>query len=275
MSFTYSTIKTEALTEGDRLFLGYNVGSSGVVMNVRLRYQTPGQVPTKEHSFYLPGDTVAGLISGLAGSPFTSLKTDDLGNNVTRYVRAYKTPAGNVILHDYMTVILTISGKTHTIEADERFCVVEAASLSGTDILKTARRGSIGTSGATEYLASASWQDILVAPSGANLELSVPAILNDVLEANLVFSANNTVTANMVVDVRIVLGSTEVAWCRNEHDSSPVDRNYSVRGSIVVPSTGTHMLKAQLFMNRGGGFAKLTQHWGAARGKLEYRLFYP
>jgi hypothetical protein len=274
MSFTYSTIKTETLVEGDRLFLGYNVGSSGVVMNVRLRYQTPGQVPTKEHSFYLPGDTVSGLISGMSGSPFTSLKTDDLGNNVTRYVRACKTPAGNVILHDYMTVILTISGKTHTIEADERFCVVEAASLSGMDILKTARRGSIGTSGATEYLSSASWQDILITPSGANLELSVPAILNDVLEANLVFSAYNDIGANMVVDVRVLLGSTEVMWCRNTHEGNSANRNYAMRGSIVVPSTGTHTLKAQLFMN-GGPFDKFIQHWGAARGKLEYRLFYP
>jgi len=274
MSFTYSTIKTETLTEGDRLFLGYNVGSSGVAMNVRLRYQTPGQVPTKEHSFFLPGDTVSGLTSGMAGSPFTALKTDDLGNNVTRYVRAYKTPAGNVILHDYMIVVMTISGKTHTIDADEHFSVIEAASLSGTDILKTARRGSIGTSGATEYLSDASWQDILITPSGANLELSVPAILNDVLEANLVFSAYNDIGVNMVVDVRILLGSTEVAWCRNEHDSASVDRNYSIRGSIVVPSTGTHTLKAQLAMNEGP-FDRLIQHYGAARGKLEYRLFYP
>jgi hypothetical protein len=274
MSFTYSTIKTETLAEGDRLFLGYNVGSAGVVMNVRLRYKTPGEVPTKEDTFYLPGDTVAGLVAGMAGSPFTVLKTDDLGNNVTRYMRAYQTPAGNILLHDYMVMVLTISGKTHTINTDEHFCVIEAGTLSGTSITKTARRGSVSTSGATNYGSSASWQDVFVAPAGAGLSLLVPANLNDVLEANLVFSGYNSIGAGMIVDVRILLGSTEVAWCRNEHDGSSVDRNFSIRGSIVIPSTGTHTLKVQLFVN-GAEFDTFIQHYGAARGKLEYRLFYP
>jgi len=74
--------------------------------------------------------------------------------------------------------------------------------------------------------------------------------------------------------VRITLDGNEVAWCRQQHDALDSDRNYSIRGSIVVPSTGVHTLKAQVYMN-GAEFDQFIQHYGAERGKLEYRLFYP
>lgn len=274
MSFAYTTIKTETLEEGKRTYLGYNVGTAGVLLNTRLCFETPAGVPIRESELYLPGDTVSGLVSGMSGSPFTTLKTETLANGVVRTLRAYTTPGGNILLHDFMQMTVSVSGKTRVTYAEEHFKVIEAGSLSGTDLVKAPRRGKIGTSGAATYGSQASWQDILVAPAGAVLQLSVPAILNDVLEANLVFSAYNNIGVSMQVDVRITLDGNEVAWCRQQHDATGSDRNYSIRGSYVIPSTGTHTLKAQVYMDEAE-FDQLIQHYGAERGKLEYRLFYP
>lgn len=137
MSFNYTTIKTETLTYGTRVYKGYDtVGGGGVIFNVRLYNESVGGPPMKDQEVFLPDDTVSGLAAGMVGSPFTALLTEDLGQNATRYVRAYQTPGGNVLLHRYTVIVSSVSGKTSTTTIDDFFLVLPVATLSGTDIVK-------------------------------------------------------------------------------------------------------------------------------------------
>lgn len=137
MSFAYTTIKTESLAYGTRVYRGYNtVGGGGVIFNTRLYNESVGGPPMKDQEVFLPSDTVAGLITGMSGSPFTTLLTEDLGQNAVRYVRAYQTPGGNVLFHHYTVITSSVSGKTNTTTVDDFFLVLTVASISGTDIVK-------------------------------------------------------------------------------------------------------------------------------------------
>lgn len=137
MSFNYTTVKTESLEEGNRAFLGYDVGGVrvGVLLNVRLLLTAPPDVPIRDNTVYLPGDTVSGLTGGMSGSPFTTLRVELLSGGVERTTRAYATPGGNVLVHDYTKVTMAISGKTRVTYTDEHFQVLVRATLSGTDIV--------------------------------------------------------------------------------------------------------------------------------------------
>jgi len=133
MSFNYTQIKTETLEEGNRIFLGYDVGGVrvGVLLNVRLLLTAPPDVPIRDTTVYLPGDTIVGLI----GIGFTTLLTELLSGGVERTVRACATLGGNVLVHDYTKVTMAISGKTRVTYTDEHFQVLVRATLSGTDIV--------------------------------------------------------------------------------------------------------------------------------------------
>jgi len=137
MSFNYTQIKTETLEEGNRIFLGYDVGGVrvGVLLNVRLLLTAPPDIPIRDSTVSLPGDSVIGLIVGLGGSPFTTLSTEYLSGGVLRVLRAYATPGGNVLVHDFTKVTSSVLGKTTVLYSDEHFQVLERAILSGTDIL--------------------------------------------------------------------------------------------------------------------------------------------
>jgi hypothetical protein len=279
MAFSYSTVKTETFTaprEGRRLYLGYNVGSSGMLLNVRLQYEVPGALASPadmkgmETELYLPGDTV----SGMGGLTWTTLKTENLGNGVTRVERAYATPGGNVLVHAYTEVSMKVYQTTRIMLVDDKFHVIEGASLSGTDIVKGSNRtGVISMTGAATYTGSASpsWQDLKVAPAGATFQLTVAAKAGDDIEVNLVFSAYNNINGGFDVDTRVLLDATEVCWIRHRFDASiNGDANLCMGGRLTNLTAGNKTLKGQVFVN--GDFNTITQHFGAARGKLEYRL---
>lgn len=142
MPFNYTLIKTDTLEEGDRQYWGYDlVGGAGMILNVRLRFSiptktlpTPAPMKGLEKELYLPGDTVAGM----SGISWTQLKDENLGNNVHRYEHAYQTPGGNVLVRMVTRATIKIAQVTRIFYIDETYTVVENATLSGTDVIKSA-----------------------------------------------------------------------------------------------------------------------------------------
>ena len=92
----------------------------------------------------------------------------------------------------------------------------------------------------------------------------------DDIEVNLVFSAYNSLGTNFDVDVRVILASTEVCWCRNQHTTVGMDRQYCMGGRLTGLAAGTYTLKGQIYVV--GESTTIVQHYGTARCKLEYRL---
>ena len=274
MAFDYNNIGTDTLEQGaDRTYKGYNVGSIGLLLNIRLRFAIPGATPTPmkglENEVYLPGDRV-----GTLGVPsWTQLKDEDLGNNVHRYTHGYATPGGNVLMRSMTKVTMAVDRISRTMYAGDHYTVIENASLSGTDIISnTARKGRVSGTAATQYDGAASpvLQDLKVVPAGANLQLTVNAESGDDIEVNLVFSAYNSLGINYNVDVRVLLAATEVCWCRHEHVAVGHDVTYCMSGRLDTLAAGAYTLKGQIYVP--GEFNRIIQHYGTARCKLEYRL---
>lgn len=281
MAFNYTEITVEALTEGSRQYLGYDLsGGVGMLLNVRLRLTEPGSAITDvkaiENEMFLPGDTVAGF------SPsWTTLKDEDLGHGMYRRTRAYQTPGGNVLQHCYTWVVINVFGMIRTISANEHYVVHAGRTLSGTDVVYTpgARQVSSGlsvvsTTDDVSYVGNeaAAWKDVLVAPAGAVLQIAFTAKEGDSLDANLLLSGTNSVGTVFAVDSRITLDGTEIAWARTRFGAFTADnRNLGVRGSATGLAAGAHTLKAQLLI--GGNPTSLDVYSGTHRGKLELRRF--
>ena len=274
MAFNYTYIGADPLEQGaDRTYKGYNVDSIGLLLNVRLRFAIPGATPSPmnglENEVYLPGDR-----EGTLGVPtWVQLKDEDLGNNVHRYTHGYATPGGNVLVRSMTKTTMKVDRVSQTFYVGEHYTVIENASLSGSDIVaSTARTGSISMTGAATYNGAASpvWQDLKVAPAGATFQLTVNAESGDDIEVNLVLSAYNSLGTNLDVDVRVILASTEVCWCRNEFTALGDDTSYCMSGRLTGLAASTYTLKGQIYIP--GATTTVTQHFGTARGKLEYRL---
>jgi len=279
MAFDWTNIGTETLgSDFERNYRGYNVGSIGLLLHIRLRIPIVGasknlpaasQKGDMENELYLPGDRV-GTLWPLS---WTQLKDEDLDNSVHRFVHAAQTPGGNVIVRVMIRATMKVDRTPQIFYVLENYKVIENATLSGTDIIANAgRTGSISGTGATTYNGSGtpSWQDLKVVPAGANLQLTVNAESGDDIEANLVFSAYNSLGTNIDTDVRVILDSTEVCWCRNQHVSTSEDHSYCMSGRLTGLASGTYTLKGQIYIP--GEFTTITQHYGTARCKLEYRL---
>lgn len=274
MAFDYTYIASDSLEQGaDRTYKGYNVGNIGLLLNIRLRFAIPGATPSPmkgvENELYLPGDRV-----GTFGTPsWTQLKDEDLQNGIHRYTHGYTTPGGNVLLRSLTKAAMIVDRITRTFYVAEHYTVIENASLSGTDVIaSTARKGRISMTGAAAYNGAASpvWQDLKVAPAGATFQLTVNAESGDDIEVNLVLSLYNSLGTNIDVDVRILLASTEVCWCRNQFTALGDDTSYCMGGRLDNLAASAYVLKGQIYVP--GEFTTITQHFSTARGKLEYRL---
>lgn len=278
MAFDWTNIGTESLgNDFERNYRGYNVGNVGLLLHIRLRIPIPGasknlpvasQKGDLENELYLPGDRV-----GTIGVPtWTQLKDEDLDNGVHRYVHATQTPGGNVIVRIMIRATMKVDRVNQTFYVLENYEVIENATLSGTTISSASRTGVISGTAAATYNGAATpvWQDLKVAPAGANLQLTVNAETGDDIEVNLVFSAYNSLGTNVDVDVRVILNSTEVCWCRNMHGNIGDDHQYCMGGRLTGLASASYTLKGQIYIP--GEFVTITQHYGTARCKLEYRL---
>jgi hypothetical protein len=280
MAFDWTNIGTETVysnppADVTRNYRGYNVGSIGLLLNIRLRIPVPGayQATTQgelENEIYLPGDRV-----GTFWSPtWVQLKDEDLGNNVHRFTHATQTPGGNVIVRMLTRADMKVDRQTQRFYVREAYEVIENASLSGTDIISNSgRTGSISMTGAASYAGATSpvWQDLKVAPAGATLQLTVNAESGDDIEVNFVFSAYNSINGGFPMHTRVILDSTEVCWNAHRFDATTGgDANLCMGGRLSGLASGSYTLKAQVYIS--GDFNTVTQHYGTARGKLEYRL---
>jgi hypothetical protein len=146
MAFDWTLIKTDTpVGEGDRQYWGYNLtGGAGMVLNVRLRMTVPGgytgSTPIKglEKEVYLPGDNTSTFNPG-----WVLLKNEDLGNELRRYEYGYETPGGNVLLRQTTEAKMHISGTFRTFLVDENYTVIEGATISGGEIVKSPALGVI------------------------------------------------------------------------------------------------------------------------------------
>lgn len=278
MAFDYSTVKTETFTaprEGRRLYLGYNVGSAGMLLNVRLQYKVPGSLPSPapsdmkgvETELYLPGDTV----SGMSGLTWTTLKTENLGNGVTRVERAYATPGGNVLVHAYTEVTMKVHQTTRIMLVDDKFHVIEGASLSGTDITKgSGRTGRVSLTGAASYTSPSGWQDMKLVAAGANFQITVPAEAGDTIDVKLTLSLYNTVVANGYADFQLTLGGAQIVWGRRRFIALSMDLGVNLSTQATGLTAGNKTLKAQVSVATAS--LVVNQHSGPHVGKIEYRL---
>jgi hypothetical protein len=273
MAFNWTLITTDTLTEGsDRQYWGYDVGSSGLVLNVRLRIAVPGALPslnpTKglEREVYLPGDNVSSF------SPsWTLFKDEDLGNRLHRYTHAYATPGGNVLLRQSTILEMYVSNQLRTFYVDEGYTVVENASLSGGDIVSsTGRTGRVSLTGNAGYTPTGSWQDMILTGGGANFEITVPAQAGDILDVKLTLSMYNTIVASGFADFRLLLAGSEIVWARRRFPALTTDLGVNLTTQVVGLSAGSKVLKAQI--DPVTALLQVNQHAGTHRGKIEYRL---
>ena len=140
MSFTYSTVLTEDLSQANRLnknnivTKGYEtVGSGGTEISVVVVHKSivDGRVEPIESArsnMFAPGVVLADF-SGLA---YVTLTTDKVTNGITRVTRAAQVGALGVIFHAYTQIEI---GDRPFVLAEQVAYWIPLATISGTDIL--------------------------------------------------------------------------------------------------------------------------------------------
>lgn len=281
MAFGYTTLLTEnPSNEQVRHWIGYNVSTGGMLLHMRLDQKAQDGGPDAkaiDAHVYLPGDQIAGM----GGISWIVLLDEDLGRGARRVIRAYTTPASNVLIHRYTKADFTWAKQTRTLFVDEHIEVIPYASVSGTDIIRAAGVGQqsieVGRTSVTSANIlngnnSGAWQDVLVAPSSTPLQVQFTAKANDSVHASLILTVQNTFGTSFLIEARILLDSTEIVRSTRYAESFNNGYNdYAISTDIAGLSAGTKTLKAQLLI--GGSPTSVSCLAGTHRGKIEYRLF--
>lgn len=123
MSLTYTVFRTETLEGGQvRVYQGYEIVGSGVVLNMLLRMTIAGQeVRLFDEEVFVPGATAAAFASMV----WTTEDSRSLGTGQKRYVRSFSPSTGGKVFELYRTVKQNIPGAFETI-AQEQLYVQQA-----------------------------------------------------------------------------------------------------------------------------------------------------